>query len=149
MIGRTEELELLRDALDRASRAHLVILGVEGEAGSGKTRLTLEFAREAGEKGWRIRRTACEEVPRAGPYTPFLGLVDVTARFDNQGAEPARRYLFPDPAVSTRGGSGRRDLKVTSEERAVFLEAVASWLRDEAKGSPLVLVIEDLTFAAS
>jgi len=149
MIGRTEELELLRDALDRASRAHLVILGVEGEAGIGKTRLTIEFAREAVEKGWRILRTACEELPRAGPYTPFLGLVDVTARFDNQGAEPARRYLFPDPAVSTRGGSGRRDLKVTSEERAVFLEAIASWLRDEAKVNPLVLVIEDLQFADS
>src|SRR3972149_4866039 len=149
MIGRTEELELLRDALDRASRAHLVILGVEGEAGIGKTRLTIELAREAVEKGWRILRTACEELPRAGPYTPFLGLVDVTARFDSQGAEPARRYLFPDPAVSTRGGSGGRNLKVTSEERAVFLEAIASWVRDEAKVNPLVLVIEDLQFADS
>ncbi len=149
LIGRTEELEVLREALSLASRGQLVILGIEGEAGIGKSRLTVEFARVAVQKGWRVLRTACEDLPRAGPYRPFRALVDVTAKYGDRRAEPPGRQLFADPVLLVRGASGRRNLRVTSEERAVFLEAIAAWLRDEVKSNPIVLVIEDLQFADS
>lgn len=149
MVGRSGELRDLWKMLDAAGEGHGVVVGIEGEAGIGKTRLIVEFSREAASKGWRVLQATCEEFPRGVPYKPFHSLVDVTPHGNRTPGARASSQPFPDPAALNRDSSERGNLKMTSEERAAFMEAVASWLRREAEACPTVLVIEDLQYADS
>ncbi len=149
MVGRSGELRDLWRMLDVAGEGRGVVVGIEGEAGIGKTRLIVEFSREAASKGWRVLQATCEEFPRGVPYKPFYTLVDVNLHVNRASGARASSQPFPDPAALNLDSSERGNLKMTSEERAAFMEAVASWLRRQAEACPTVLVIEDLQYADS
>ncbi|MET0385728.1 MAG: protein kinase [Polyangiales bacterium] len=53
-IGRRQELKLIGEALARASRGELRIIGLSGEPGAGKTRLLVETARRLGLAGHNV-----------------------------------------------------------------------------------------------
>jgi Cdc6-like AAA superfamily ATPase len=52
-VGRRDQLEDVRDALDRAVSGRPTFLVVAGDAGVGKTRFVDEVARRAEADGWR------------------------------------------------------------------------------------------------
>jgi Cdc6-like AAA superfamily ATPase len=61
-IGRAEELRRLAAALDRAEQERPQLVLVAGDAGMGKTRLLLEFAGRARQRGSRVLVGGCVEL---------------------------------------------------------------------------------------
>jgi predicted ATPase len=53
-IGRAKELRRLGVTLDRAEQDQPQLVLLAGDAGMGKTRLLLEFADRAQQRGWRV-----------------------------------------------------------------------------------------------
>jgi tetratricopeptide (TPR) repeat protein len=53
-IGRRQELKVIGESLARASRGELRVLGLSGDAGSGKTRLLVETTRRLGLAGHNV-----------------------------------------------------------------------------------------------
>ena len=73
VVGRDAELSSIEKALERAAAGETVHLLVAGEAGLGKTRLTTEAARLAGDRGFRVLRGECLNVGGSSlPYGPFV-----------------------------------------------------------------------------
>src|SRR5262245_33554967 len=73
VVGRDAEIQSLERALDRAVAGEAVHVLVAGEAGVGKTRLTSEAARLAGDRGFRVLRGDCSNVGGSSlPYGPFV-----------------------------------------------------------------------------
>ena len=71
-VGRTEELQALKDALARADAGEPQALLLGGEAGVGKTRLVEEFAQHAVRAGAVVALGGCVEIGADGlPYAPF------------------------------------------------------------------------------
>ena len=71
VVGRHEELGLLRTALDeaRAGRGRLVL--IRGEAGVGKSRLTLQLEAAARSAGMRVLRGRAAAASSPVPFRPF------------------------------------------------------------------------------
>ena len=122
---------------------------VGGEAGSGKSRLIREFAREAAGAGALVLYGACDSEVRR-PYRPFVEALDqlirgadagaMRAALGPEGGELAR--LLPDLSQLVGGlapaASGDPDT-----ERHRLHSAVADLLAAVGREVPLVLVIED------
>ncbi|KRT77115.1 MAG: transcriptional activator domain-containing protein [Armatimonadetes bacterium CSP1-3] len=136
MVGRDGELEELTRALLQVTDGKLVVVGIEGEPGIGKTRLVMEFARELTAKGCRVLSTVCDELPNPGPYGIFTRLFGAS-----------RAPAPPDALPRLEEGGPRRTPRIDSESRVRFFEGAASWFRDQAQLTPAVVIIEDLQLA--
>src|SRR5436305_10916089 len=69
-VGRSTQLETLRTLLPRAEGEGRRVVLLGGEPGSGKSRLTREFAAEVAEEGALVLYGACDAVVPT-PYGPF------------------------------------------------------------------------------
>ena len=147
--GRSRELTTLRTLIPRANGEGLRFALIGGEAGSGKSRLVHEFAREAADGGALVLYGACDSVVRR-PYGPFVEAVDQLVRnidegtlladLGSHGTELARLV----PELAERFGS--RPLPVAADpdtERHRLHGAVGDLLSAAGRSVPVVLVIED------
>jgi hypothetical protein len=80
-IGRAEELRRLAATLDRAEQGQPQLVLLAGDAGMGKTRLLVEFADRAKQRGVRVLVGGCVELGDIGlAYLPVVdalrGLAD-------------------------------------------------------------------------
>lgn len=73
LVGRDEELRLLRSLLEQAGAGEGVLVELVGEAGLGKTRLVEELV--GGSTGLRLLTTACAAYQSLTPYHPFRALL--------------------------------------------------------------------------
>ncbi|MEV4380440.1 BTAD domain-containing putative transcriptional regulator [Streptosporangium sp. NPDC049644] len=147
LVGRSEELAVLREATRRAvdGRAGLVL--IEGEPGVGKTRLMEEAAREAGDRDGLVVWGRCLEDGGAPSMWPWVHVV--RAVLDGVAAPERERWLkgalgrFLEPhddALTGQvlpGGSGRFHLF----EKVIALIAHVSARR------PVMVVVDDLQWA--
>jgi DNA-binding CsgD family transcriptional regulator len=151
-IGRAEELQRLAATLDRAEQDQPQLVLLAGDAGVGKTRLLLEFADRAQQRGSQVLTGGCVELGDIGlAYLPVVdalrGLVD-----DPEEAElvaevamtaPGLGRLLPEVARSgptgALAGDGLEQLQVFDAVRALLLR--------RSQRSPVVLVLEDLHWA--
>ncbi len=78
-VGRTAELATLRALMPRAEGEDRRIALLGGEAGSGKSRLVREFAREVAGDGVLVLYGACDAVVQT-PYGPFVEALDQLVR---------------------------------------------------------------------
>jgi len=148
-VGRTAELAMLRTLVPsaRGESRRIALLG--GEAGSGKSRLVREFAREVAGDGVLVLYGACDAVVQT-PYRPFVEALDQLVR----GSTPDE--LRED--VGTRGGELGRlipDLRLRiaelaepvaadpDTERLRLHMAVSELLGGAARRRPILLVVED------
>ncbi|HEY7732541.1 MAG TPA: AAA family ATPase [Gaiellaceae bacterium] len=152
-VGRATELARLRTLLPRARGEGRRAALVGGEAGSGKSRLVREFAREAAADGALVLCGECDAVVRT-PYQAFADCLDQLVRLSEPaqlqidlgpaGGEltrllpdlPARVRRLPDPV------SGDPDT-----ERHRFQTAVNDLLTGASARVPILLVLEDLHWA--
>jgi class 3 adenylate cyclase len=74
-VGRTAELEQLRDALDRASQGHGQVVAVVGEPGVGKSRLVWELTHSHRVRGWLVVQAASVSYGKATAYLPVIELL--------------------------------------------------------------------------
>ncbi|HEU5213682.1 MAG TPA: AAA family ATPase [Gaiellaceae bacterium] len=156
LVGRSAELEVLADALERAIRERtpqaVVVLG---EPGIGKSRLVEEFeARVRGRA--RVFRGACLPYGEGGAWLPLAAVVRGEAAIgeaDGEAAVRAKLHTALGPrhspeelplveaqlaALAARAPAGSEHELLWSVRR--YLEALAST-------GPLVVVLDDLHWA--
>jgi predicted ATPase/DNA-binding CsgD family transcriptional regulator len=148
-VGRSRELVTLRALVPHAESEGRRIALVGGEAGSGKSRLVREFAREIAADGVQVLVGACDAVVRT-PYRPFVEALGQLVRttdpellrsdLGSAGGELAR--LFPDLSVLI----GELPAPIVADpdtERHRLHTAVTDLLAAASRRQPLVLVLED------
>jgi DNA-binding SARP family transcriptional activator len=123
LVGRTDELALLRAGIDDAIAGRGRLFLVVGEAGTGKTRLADEVASAAKQRGVRILWGRGWAGGGAPAYWPW-----------SQAMRDAGRAV---PELDAGDESGRFQ----------FFEAMTETLREVAAEQPLLLVLDDLQAA--
>lgn len=154
MVGRSAELQILRDAFSAGRSGSPRVVVVRGEAGIGKTRLLQEFrdeiSRVSGTPDVVVAVGQCVEVGTIGaPFTPVRRLLrEVWAGVGDTAFREAARSdlvlatlgnLVPEVADGTTAAIASRGDYVT--------EAVERIIENLSVDHHLVLVIEDLHWA--
>lgn len=152
LVGRTDELALLEQALDELERGNPGALALVGEPGIGKTRLLRELAVSAERKSFLVLSGSASELELDLPFSAFVDALDeyvesldkkvLAALADDVQAELA--YVFP--SLSSLG----RGRKVALQhERYRSHRAVRALLERLAQTTPVVLVLDDFHWADS
>jgi cytochrome P450/class 3 adenylate cyclase/tetratricopeptide (TPR) repeat protein len=164
--GRSGELAQLHAALDRAAEGHGQVVGIVGEPGVGKSRLTYEFARSDRAAGWLVLAGSAPSLGRTAPYRPVTDLLrayfDVGARDTHADIRDrvVGRLAALDPALEAARPAllALLDLPVEGETWALYepqerrrrtVDAVKRLLFRISQVQPLILVFEDLHWADS
>ena len=153
-VGRRDEMDQLKAALDEMLSGRGSLAMVVGEPGIGKTRLTEEFGVYAALRGAQVLSGHCYEGESSIPYRPFV--------------EAFRQYVRsrPDHEVRSQMGAGAPEIAtLLSEIRQRFsdiapappleaeaerlrqFESVTQFVRNAAAASPIVLQLDDLHWA--
>ena len=153
-VGRREEMDQLKAALENALSGRGSLVMIVGEPGIGKTRLAEEFGLYASLRGAQVLTGRAYEGEVALPYRPFV--------------EAFRQYVQgrPDPLLRQELGEGAPEVaKLVSEvrrrfpdipeapplepdaERLRLFESVSAFVRNAAAANPLVLLLDDLHWA--
>ncbi|MDP9237593.1 MAG: AAA family ATPase, partial [Chloroflexota bacterium] len=153
-VGRREEMEQLKEALEGALSGKGSLAMLVGEPGIGKTRLAEEFGVYSGLRGAQVLTGHCYEGESSLPYRPFV--------------EAFRQYTRtrPDAELRTQLGPGAPEIatlvseirqrfpdieeaaKLDPEaERLRLFESVTEFLHNASTAQPLVLHLDDLHWA--
>jgi DNA-binding CsgD family transcriptional regulator len=148
--GRARELATLRTLIPTEDGDGLRLALVGGEAGSGKSRLVREFAREAAGSSL-VLYGACDSVVRR-PYGPFVEALEQLVRRSDDATLPEAvgtgavggelSRLLPDLAQRVTGLSPPAAADPDTERHRLH-SAVADLLVAAGNRTPLVIVIED------
>jgi DNA-binding CsgD family transcriptional regulator len=130
LVGRDQELGLLRRAFQRAIHGNGCLVLISGEAGIGKTSLVQRLVTEAREQGSLVLTGGAYDLTSTPPYGPWLELTD---RYRADSGLPAL------PEILKRG-TGVGDLKNQLE----LFEVARDFFTSVSEARPLVLVLEDL-----
>ncbi|WP_231995524.1 BTAD domain-containing putative transcriptional regulator [Mycobacterium sp. 1274756.6] len=151
-VGRDRELDRLSGAWQAAlaGGAHAVLIA--GEPGVGKTRLAGEWSRRAHQQGAIVLYGRCDE-DLGAPYQPFAEVLRVLVPCvgpdrlrGSRGVEallplvPGLIDVLPDLAAPTRADP--------DTERYALFDAVVALLAAVSASAPVVLVLDDLHWAA-
>ncbi len=148
LVGRTEELALVEQALARAETSP-VLIQISGEPGIGKTSLLSELGRRGEERRYLVLAGRASELERDLPYWIFVDALDEylrshdpdrLERMDEQTAAELA-LIFPSLA-----GAGAAPATVLDERYRVH-RAVRELLEQIAQPAPLVLLLDDLHWA--
>jgi class 3 adenylate cyclase/ribosomal protein L40E len=160
-VGRSIEMEQLRDAADQASLSRGQVVAVVGEPGVGKSRLVYEFTHLHGLQSWQVLESASVSYGKAISYLPVIDLLKRYFRIEDRdefreireivtgklltldrALEPtllALLALLDVPVEDTRWNT-----LDPAQRRRRTLDAVRQLLLREARERPLLLIFEDL-----
>ena len=160
-VGRDDELDQLRQVLERARAGHGQVVAVIGEPGVGKSRLYWEFIHSHRTQGWLIVESASVSYGKASAYLPVSDLL--RAYFQIEARDDARRIcekvtgklLSLDRALEPALPAllGLLDVPVEdfewqhlepSQRRQRTLDGVKRLLLRESQVQPLIVMFEDL-----
>ena len=154
LVGRSAELDQLRQIWMRSTEGHGQIALVSGEPGAGKTRLARELSVAARLTGATILTGGCYEYEATTPYLPFVEALrqwvhrvpdDVLQRTVGSGAAELARLA---PELADRiGPLAPPPTLEPQEERLRLFDHVARFLQTLAHEQPVLLVFEDLHWA--
>ena len=146
-VGRREELERLRGALDRSvQEGRATLVTVIGEAGVGKSRLAREFARSV-EPAARVVTGHC---PPYGEGITFWPLREILRELTSGSRLEGLTQLLtddPDPsstAAQVASAVGMVDLPA---DPSTLFGALRRLFEAVARRKPLVVIIEDIHWA--
>ena len=159
-VGRQHELERARQVLDSVRNGHGRIITLAGEAGVGKSRLTLEIKAHA-TQGWLVLETAAVSYGRAYPYLPVTELLkqyfQITAEDDERHRrEKVTGRIFTldrdledtlPPVFSLLGMASPAPSAPLSDpevQRRRTRDALTRLFLREARHQPLLMIVEDL-----
>ena len=154
LIGRVDEREALATAWKRALEGTPQTALIAGEPGVGKTRLAAELARRVHAEGAVVLFGRCDE-ELSVPYQPFAEAIGTYAsacseevllpQLGTSGGDLARLV----PSLSARFTNLPEPMHADAEtERYRLFEAVTALQSAIANDAPVLLVIDDLHWAA-
>ena len=153
-VGRGKELERIKEMIERAKRGEGGLLLLCGEAGIGKTRLTLEAERIARATEVLVLRGHCPDTEAPPPYQPTLEQIEQIARL--LGPETMRQRIGEN---ATELGKLMPELRQRysdippfpslppEQERRYLLYGVGEFIARGAQVMPLILIFDDLHWA--
>ena len=159
-VGRREEMERLVALMARSGDGDGQVVGIEGEPGTGKSRLCHEFAEFCREWGLRVFHAQCPPHARRLPLAPIQEIVRQVFRIAADDAvEDARAMLASRLALD--GGDAEtadvigeflgltaavpRSAGVNAESRQrLILDALTRSLGRGSAAGPDVLIVEDI-----
>lgn len=153
-VGRASELETIADAWDRVVLGSGQLVAVSGEAGQGKTSLCHEVAKAVVEHNAIVLYGRVDEHVTY-PYQPFVeALQDFIVRAQNNhglfqttvGPSASELSLIL-PELLERPDVEEPPKRDFRTQRHMLFEAMAKWIRSLASVNPVMLVLDDLTWA--
>jgi class 3 adenylate cyclase/tetratricopeptide (TPR) repeat protein len=149
-VGRDEDLERLSQLWKETAAGERRLALLAGEPGIGKTRLASELASTALDQGALVLAGRCDE-DLGVPYQPFVEALRYYAaharepRLGRYGGELTRLVpelvdVVPGPAAPLRSDP--------ETERYRLFDAVAAWLAEVSTETPVLLVLDDVHWAA-
>ncbi len=151
-VGRGQELERLFSAWQTALAGGTNAVLIAGEPGVGKTRLAGEWSRQAYDQGALVIYGRCDE-DLGAPYQPFaealrslVPCLGSSRLRELRGVEallplvPGLTDVLPDLATPTRADP--------DTERYALFDAVVALLGVASASAPVVLILDDLHWAA-
>jgi class 3 adenylate cyclase/tetratricopeptide (TPR) repeat protein len=149
-VGREAELALATECVLAVEQAH--VLWLLGEPGIGKTRLALEAASHAHQRGALVLYGRCDEQVRA----PFQPVIDALRWFvaqhgddelaDALGVDPEPLVRLVPELVARVPGLRRPEVASETEQYRLF-ESVRSWLATISSRFSIVFVVDDVHWA--
>lgn len=136
LIGRVAEVGALVEVLASAADGRGQAVAVEGEAGSGKTRLVTELVSRAADGGFDIVVGTCDELA----VGRSMGALVEALALDSTSPDPERAEI----GLLLGGDAGSQAL---SDLGYRIVERVEALLERLTAVGPLVVVIEDLHWA--
>jgi class 3 adenylate cyclase len=154
LAGREDPLERLVLAWKSVAEAVPAAVLLAGEPGVGKTRLASEIARRAHADGGSVLLGRCDEGLGAA-FQPFVEALTHVAQHTDDERLPsmlgprAGELLRLVPALESRlpGLSPTRSAEPQTEQFLLF-EAVVDWLAAQSADAPVLLVLDDIHWAA-
>jgi len=158
-VGRSREMEHLKEALESAKRGKGQVVGVVGEPGVGKSRLFLEFKGLDRTRGCLVLEGSSVSFGKASAYLPLIDVLRGYFRIDNDdGPEEVRekvigRLLALDESLRdtvprfldllTEGDEdgGAED---ADHRRRLRTDAVKRLLLRETARQPVIVIFEDM-----
>jgi hypothetical protein len=149
LVGRTDELARLDDALAAAQAGTVTVVEVVGEAGIGKTALVAAWVSRALARGCTVLSGRCDELGRDLPLQPVL---DAVAAWLAQLApeEAAAAVAVDAPLLGPLFGAGRNEAAAATivtdagiGRLRLYASLLALVLRAGGDGGTAVLVLED------
>ncbi len=165
LIDRESELAQLLHLLDQTQAGPAQLVTLEGEAGVGKSRLSIELRLRAHQAGWSVLNSACQSTGTQTPYLPWnellrraldlqpnqspeahiIALAQTLHKIDGKLLErlpllgPVLRLPIPDNDLT-------RHLDARLRRDGTF-ELVSEILRARLAYQPLMLIFEDAHWA--
>ncbi|MCU1430669.1 MAG: ATPase [Actinomycetia bacterium] len=153
-VGREHELESMVGGWDRARRGRHETVLVAGEPGIGKTRLAAELAVAAQADGAYVLHGRCDE-GLGVPYQPFVEALRDHVEASDDATLAATLGGYANELVRLAPELAERDLALQpplqsdpATEQFRLFDAVCAWLAAVSRDVPVVLVVDDLHWAA-
>lgn len=146
LVGRADEMTVIRDAIDRAVAGRGTLLFLEGEPGAGKSRLLEEAVRVAHDRGLATAVSRCFEVGETPPFWPFVqatralgGQLSAARLYEAAGGHLAELTpLFPELGI----GNEASTRAALSPHRVA--NAMVHALRNLTATTPVLIGIDDV-----
>ena len=153
-VGRGEPLHRLEELWKEAVAGERRVALVAGEPGVGKTRLVAELARKAHAVGTVVLAGRCDE-DLGVPFQPFVEALRHLVDHVEASELPRRLGRYAGelerllPGLSECLGDTPAPLRSDPEtERYRLFEAVTAWLAASSAHEPVLLILDDLQWAA-
>jgi class 3 adenylate cyclase/tetratricopeptide (TPR) repeat protein len=91
-VGRAGEVERMQRALQQAAAGRGQVVAVQGEAGTGKSRLIHEFLQSAQLSDWSVLKTAAAAYRRGTPYLAISSLLRSWCEIPEQASPAEARH---------------------------------------------------------
>jgi tetratricopeptide (TPR) repeat protein/tRNA A-37 threonylcarbamoyl transferase component Bud32 len=154
LIDRVEEMNLLRETVDRTVQGEGGLVFLYGEAGIGKTRLARELRAYARLRGVQVLYGRCPALFRMDGVPPYTIWSEVIKDYlENSSPEQLYRVIgyYPAeiiklvPELSQRLRTIPQSLPISPEhEQNRLFEAVSQFIVNVSRETPLLVVLDDL-----
>ncbi|WP_155056800.1 ATP-binding protein [Streptomyces blattellae] len=147
LVGRGEELAMVRHAVESAFAGSTGLVVVEGEPGVGKTRLLEEAGAEADRRGALVVWGHC--LPGDGTPSMWPWVQVVSALLDDMPAAAREDWHAGELGrlVTPHGSGHTTSVLPDSGVQFRFFEQAVALVRQTAARRPVVLVVDDLQWA--
>jgi tetratricopeptide (TPR) repeat protein len=154
LVDRTEEMNVLKEAVYRAVHGEGGLVFVHGEAGIGKTRLVRELGAYARSRGVQVLYGRCPALFRMDGVPPYILWKEVIKEY-LEVCTPEQLYrvigyypaevakLVPELSQKLRAIPQSFAISPEQEQNRLF-EAVSQFITNISRETPLLVVLDDL-----